>query len=157
MARPLAILNLAACLALFHGLGACGTKASDTKAKGTSTAVAESKSDSVRTEAFQTFVKMAKLSCTYKIAEAISSSEIAETECDSAVAKKNRSGPWKEEWTKALSAGLTSQQFDSLCINFIRATSGDMPLPVSDGIKENAKKMAIMSDAALKDLLRLAD
>jgi hypothetical protein len=156
MANPFAILNLAVCLALFHGLGACGTKTSHTKGKGSSV-TGTSPSDSVRTEAFETFVKTAKLSCTYKIADAVSSSEIAETECDSAVAKKKRSSPWKEEWNTALSAGLTGQQFDSLCINFIRATSGQMPLPVSERIRGNAKKMAGMSDAALRDLLKLAD
>jgi hypothetical protein len=143
--------SLGICIALFFSLGACGTKTSH------ETKNASPKTDSLRTMAFETFAKMARLSCTYKITEAVSSAEIAESECESAVTKKKGNGQWKEEWKKALGAGLTNQQFDSLCLNLIKVSSGDMPLPVSAKIQENAKQLASLNEAALKDLLKLAD
>jgi hypothetical protein len=138
-------------LSLIHFLWACGSKSERTAEE------VDPKSDSLRTKAFDRFVDMARLSCAYTMAEALSSPEIAETECENAATRKLGAGQWKAEWKRDLGDGLASRQFDSLCVNFIRATSGEPPLPVSDKVLAGGRKLAAMNDAAVKDLLKRAD
>jgi hypothetical protein len=151
MMKILSVPASGAILALLAVLGACGTKSAQT------TEEVDPKSDSLRTKAFDRFVDMARLSCAYTLAEALSSPEIAETECENAATRKLGAGQWKAEWKRDLGDGLASPQFDSLCVNFIRATSGEPPLPVSDKVLAGGRKLAAMNDAAVKDLLKRAD
>ncbi len=114
-------------------------------------------SDSIRTEAYATFLKMARLDCTYIEKENIHSLKTAESECGHSFGKLIKDVKWRETWDANLKSGLTESQFDSLCSNFIRAFSGEMPVPVSEKIRAKAGKMRAMMDSSSKEMIRRMD